>query len=175
MDNGERGFPGPTRAGRIVLHVGKPVRLAQADVQYSPECSVFIKMAFIQMVLSTYSPKIGEFLSFYSYGQRSQGYWGIQLVGFGSGFGLVLVTGLVQDFPTWSERNRILGTRRVATSFRFCSTGLLSSVLHTGPEVARLVGRSLTSLFSTNMATSEMKGQGWRVILLPSGGRLVIY
>jgi len=28
-----------------------------------------------------------------------------------------------------------------------------------------LVGWGLTSLFSTNMAISEMKGQGWRVIL----------
>ena len=38
-----------------------------------------------------------------------------------------------------------------------------------------LVGWSLTSLFSTNTAISEMKGQGWRVILLPSEVRLVIY
>jgi len=28
-----------------------------------------------------------------------------------------------------------------------------------------IVSWSLTSLFSTNMARSEMKGQGWRVIL----------
>ena len=39
----------------------------------------------------------------------------------------------------------------------------------------RLVGWSLTSLFSTNTAISETKGQGWRVILLPSEGRLAIY
>jgi len=38
-----------------------------------------------------------------------------------------------------------------------------------------LVGWSLTSLFSTNMAITETKGQGWRVILLPSEGRLAIY
>ena len=30
---------------------------------------------------------------------------------------------------------------------------------------SRLVSWSLTSLFSTNMVTSETKGQGWRVIL----------
>jgi len=38
-----------------------------------------------------------------------------------------------------------------------------------------LVGWSLTSLFSTNTAISETKGQEWRVILLPSEGRLAIY
>jgi len=38
-----------------------------------------------------------------------------------------------------------------------------------------LVGWSLTSLFSTNMAISETKCQEWTVILLPSEGRLVIY
>jgi len=38
-----------------------------------------------------------------------------------------------------------------------------------------LVGWSLTSLFSTNTAISETKGQGWRVILLPSEERLAIY
>ena len=38
-----------------------------------------------------------------------------------------------------------------------------------------LVRWSLTSLFSTNMAISEMKGQGWTVILLPSEGRLAIH
>ena len=32
---------------------------------------------------------------------------------------------------------------------------------------AWLVGWSLTSLFSTNTAISQMKGQGWRVILYP--------
>jgi len=37
------------------------------------------------------------------------------------------------------------------------------------------VGSSLTSHFSTNTAISETKGQGWRVILLPSEGRLSIY
>jgi len=31
------------------------------------------------------------------------------------------------------------------------------------------------SLFSTNTAISETKGQGWRVILLSSEGRLAIY
>jgi len=36
-------------------------------------------------------------------------------------------------------------------------------------------GWSLTSLLSTNTAISETKGQGWRVILLPSEGRLAIY
>jgi len=36
-----------------------------------------------------------------------------------------------------------------------------------------LVGWSLTSLFSTNTAISEKKGQTWRVILLPSEGRLL--
>jgi len=34
---------------------------------------------------------------------------------------------------------------------------------------------SLISLFSTNTAISETKCQGWRVILLPSEGRLAIY
>jgi len=38
-----------------------------------------------------------------------------------------------------------------------------------------LVGWSLMSLFSTNTAISQMKGQGWRVILLPSEGRPAIY
>ena len=38
-----------------------------------------------------------------------------------------------------------------------------------------LVGWSLTSLFNTNTAISEKKGQGWRVILLPSEGRLATY
>jgi len=49
---------------------------------------------------------------------------------------------------------------------------------HLGPHrvmymgrAQRLVGWSLTSLFSTNTAISEMTGQGWRVILLPSKGR----
>jgi len=37
-----------------------------------------------------------------------------------------------------------------------------------------LVGWSLTSLFSTNTAISEMKGQGGEN-LLPSEGRLAIY
>ena len=37
------------------------------------------------------------------------------------------------------------------------------------------VGWSLTSLFSKNTAISDTKGQGWRVILLPSEGRLAIY
>ena len=37
------------------------------------------------------------------------------------------------------------------------------------------VGWSFTSLFSTITAISETKGQGWRVILLPSEGRLTIY
>ena len=32
------------------------------------------------------------------------------------------------------------------------------------PRQRRLVGWSLTSLFSTNMAIPETKGQGWRVI-----------
>jgi len=34
-----------------------------------------------------------------------------------------------------------------------------------GCSVVIVVSWSLTSLFSTNMAISEMKGQGWRVIL----------
>jgi len=38
-----------------------------------------------------------------------------------------------------------------------------------------LVGWSLTSLFSTTTAISETKGQGYRVIRLPSEGRLAIY
>jgi len=38
-----------------------------------------------------------------------------------------------------------------------------------------LVGWSLMSLFSTNTAISETKGQGWRVILLPCEGTLAIY
>ena len=42
-------------------------------------------------------------------------------------------------------------------------------------RVGWLVGWSLTCLFSTNMAISETKGQGWTVILLPSEGRLAIY
>jgi len=62
------------------------------------------------------------------------------------------------------------------------STQLLSDdvdivqLLHTDSQ-QRLVGWSLglTSLFSTNAAISETKGQGWRVILLPSEGRLAIY
>jgi len=37
------------------------------------------------------------------------------------------------------------------------------------------VGWSLTSLFSTNTAISEIKTQGWTVILLPSEGRLAIH
>jgi len=41
--------------------------------------------------------------------------------------------------------------------------------------VSWLVSWSLTSLFSTNMAVSETKGQGWRVIFLPSEGRLAMY
>jgi len=39
----------------------------------------------------------------------------------------------------------------------------------------RLVGWSVTCLCSTNMAISETKGQGWRVILLPIEGRPAIY
>jgi len=39
-------------------------------------------------------------------------------------------------------------------------------------EKGWLFGWSLTSLFSTNTAISEMKGQGWTVILLPTEGRL---
>jgi len=42
-------------------------------------------------------------------------------------------------------------------------------------RVGWLVGWSLTSLFSTNTAISETKGQGWTVIMLPSEGRLAIY
>jgi len=38
-----------------------------------------------------------------------------------------------------------------------------------------MVGWSLTSLFSTNTAISKTKGQGWRVIIIISKGRLVIY
>ena len=41
--------------------------------------------------------------------------------------------------------------------------------------VLGLRGWSLTSLFSTNTAMSEWKGQGRKVILLPSEGRLAIY
>ena len=44
---------------------------------------------------------------------------------------------------------------------KFCYLGDMLSVNGDG----WLVSWSLTSLFSTNMAISEMKGQGWRVIL----------
>ena len=37
------------------------------------------------------------------------------------------------------------------------------------------IGWSLTSFFSINTAILETKGQGWRVILLSSEGRLAIY
>ena len=49
------------------------------------------------------------------------------------------------------------------------------NVLHpTRHKIGWLVGWSVTSLFSTNTAISETKGQGWRVILLPTEGRLAI-
>jgi len=54
-------------------------------------------------------------------------------------------------------------------SGRFLLTGWLHDV-----TVNQLVGWSLTSLFITNTAISETKGQGWRVILLPNHGRLAI-
>ena len=38
-----------------------------------------------------------------------------------------------------------------------------------------MVGWSLTSLFSTNTAILKMNGQGWRVVIIPSKGRLAIY
>jgi len=38
-----------------------------------------------------------------------------------------------------------------------------------------LVGWSLMSLVCTNTAILETKHQGWRVVLLPSEGRLAIY
>jgi len=41
-------------------------------------------------------------------------------------------------------------------------------------SVGWLLGWSLTSLFSTNTAISETKGQGWRVIFLPIEGRLAV-
>ena len=39
------------------MDIGKSVTLAQVDGWYSPECSVFVKMAFVLMVLLTYSSK----------------------------------------------------------------------------------------------------------------------
>ena len=60
---------GTRRLGRIVLHVmmSVSVRLMKADGRNSPRYSVFMKMAFVQMVLSTSSPKTSEFLSCYCY------------------------------------------------------------------------------------------------------------
>jgi len=72
----------------------------------------------------------------------------VHRVGIGLGLGLslglryfTLVTGWGYDFPTWSEWSHMSGSQRVA-----------------------YVSWNLVSLFSTNMAISVTKGQGWRVI-----------
>ena len=62
------------------------------------------------------------------------------------------------------------GFAQLPLSMYLCSVLTLVCVY-----LAWLVGWSLTSLFSTNTAISETKGQGWRVIILPSEGRLAIY
>jgi len=54
------------------------------------------------------------------------------------------------------------------------STALVLNLQHM-PTTVSWVGWSLTSLFSTDTAISETKGEGWRVSLLPSEGRLAIY
>jgi len=56
-----------------------------------------------------------------------------------------------------------------------CKTTVLRAQVKVLRLHVRLVGWSLTSVFSTNTAISETKGPGWRVILLPSEGRLAIY
>jgi len=45
------------------------------------------------------------------------------------------------------------------------ASGLQRNLCYMSLQV-RLVSWSLTSLFSTNTASSETKGQGWRVILI---------
>ena len=62
----------------------------------------------------------------------------------------------------WNAHNTVFGSKR----FAICA--LAAYFMH-------LVGWSLASLFSPNMAISETKGQGWRVIFLLSEGRLAIY
>jgi len=55
------------------------------------------------------------------------------------------------------------------------SSGYTKTGMQTHAHIGWLVGWSLMSLFSTNTAISETKGQGWRVTLLPSEERLAIY
>jgi len=52
---------------------------------------------------------------------------------------------------------------------------MFSPPVNTPVTFGWFVGSSLTSLFSTNTAISETKGQGCRAILLPSEGRLATY
>jgi len=46
--------------------------------------------------------------------------------------------------------------------YNICQTAHICSLIN---SAERLVGWTLTSLFRTNMAISETKGQGWTVIL----------
>jgi len=70
-----------------------------------------------------------------------------------------------------------INKRNLLPPHSWCCTACLHHPLQNedNSNYYRLVGWSLTSLFSTNTAISETKGQGWRVILLPSEGRLAIY
>jgi len=54
-------------------------------------------------------------------------------------------------------------THTVSQPFTFSSTSA-SSFSQLSRKTLQLVSWSLTSLFSTNMSTSETKGQGWKVI-----------
>jgi len=52
----------------------------------------------------------------------------------------------------------------------------LTLIYSVSNDETRVIGwLEFNVLFSTNTAISETKGQGWRVILLPSEGRLAIY
>ena len=59
---------------------------------------------------------------------------------------------------TWQRRGWELNSQPVS-----CRSNALATRLLNHPK-KKLVSWSLTSLFSTNMAISEMKGQGWKVI-----------
>ena len=84
---------------------------------------------------------------------------------------------LAHGFPCYDN---IARTRNVSECLHslyawFCVLMFLLNYVFISKCMFELVSWSLMSLFSTNTAIPETKSQGWRVIFLPSEGRLAIY